>query len=139
MAVEQADFEPGLHDPPVSLQGLLDVRGRRVDDLGGTRVGSLRDVLVDAESGFPVWGIVKLGRFGRCSAVPAAYLAPGADRVWAALDRDPIRAAASLDPEAGLTVEQERTLLAHYGAADGDRMRELSGRAAEFSASVPAG
>ncbi len=139
MSVEAADFEAGLLEPLPSLEALLRAGGRRVDDLHGVRVGSLRGVLVDAGSGAPTWGIVKLGRFGRCSAVPAAYLAPGADRVWAALSRDPIRSAATLDPSSGLTVAEERMLLAHYGVPRAlGRQLELASRPDEEASSAPA-
>lgn len=138
MGVGRGEFEPGLSEPPITLEGLLAAESSRVDALDGTRVGSLRGVLVDAIDGSPTWGLVKLGRFGRCTAVPAAYLAPSVDRVWAAAARKPIRAAAAIDPREGLTVAEERTLLEHYGAPlEAGRQRSLDGRRDDERASIP--
>lgn len=137
MTVEQADFAPGLLEPLPALSALAGAWSQRVDDVDGVRAGSLRGVLVDAITGEPTWGVVKLGRFGRCSAVPVAYLAPGADRVWAAVARDPLRGAAAIDPREGLTVAQERTLLDHYGASSHGRRPELNGREDGERSSIP--
>lgn len=137
MAAEPVDFEPRL---PLAAEHLAGADSYRVDDVDGLRVGSLRAILLDATRGEVTWGVVKLGRFGRCSAVPAPYLAPGADRVWTPLPRRLIRAAASLDPRDGLTVEAERSLLTHYGATGRrGRLAELTDRSDPDPGSIPAG
>jgi hypothetical protein len=109
--------EAGTTEPAPSF-GIDDARacvGARLEDVGGGRVGRVEGLLVDGENGDPTWIVVKLGRIGRRSAVPARFAAAAPGRAWAAFPRAWIRGAAEIDPSDGLTASEERQLLAHYG------------------------
>ena len=112
--------------------------GARVEEVGGGSVGSVQGVLVDADDGSPTWLIVKLGRIGRRSAVPARFVVGAAGKAWAAFPRSWIRAAADIDPANGLTPSQERQLSAHYGISlDSGRPADLADRDQGELSSVP--
>jgi hypothetical protein len=103
--------------------------GFEVDDVGGTRVGSVHGAYVDAESEQPAWLIVALGRRrAKLVAVPVSECAPAAGRVWVAQDREALRSAPGIDPTRPLLREHELTICEHYGIS------ERVGRAAEVAA-----
>ena len=67
---------PKAEDPGSGF-GLADARrcvGARVEEVAGGGVGKVQGVLVDVDDGSPTWLIVKLGRIGRRSAVPARFV-----------------------------------------------------------------
>jgi PRC-barrel domain len=102
------------------------VVGFDVDESGGSKVGSVHGVFVDAESGEPAWLIVALGRRrSKLVAVPMSDCAPAGGRVWVAHDREALRSAPVIDPTRPLLREHELTICEHYGI--GERV----GRAAE--------
>jgi hypothetical protein len=94
--------------------------GFEVDDLEGSRVGTVHGVFADAESGDPAWLIVSVGRRrARLVPVPYASCAPAAGRVWVAHDREAMRDAPNVDPARPLLREHELTICAHYGIGRG--------------------
>jgi len=115
--------------------------GFEVDDAGGSRVGTVHGVFVDAESGEPAWLIVALGRRRtKLVAVPIAECAPAAGRVWVAQDRETLRTAPGIDPTRPLLREHELTICDHYGIGEGvGRAAEVAGRFAGNVVSKPAG
>jgi len=119
-------------EEPSSGFDLADARycvGSRVEEVSGGSVGRVQGVLVDSRDGSPTWLIVKLGRIGRRSAVPARFVVGAPGKAWAAFPRSWIRGAAEIDPSRGLTPSQERQLFAHYGIPlDTGRAAELAGR-----------
>jgi len=111
--------------------------GRKLDGIGGG-VGRIERLLVDAPDGSPTWLVVRLGRFGRRTAIPVDLVASGASgRAWVALRRGLIRAAPQVGGQRELSPEDERSLAAHYGIPPG-RMREAADGLGE-SGSVAAG
>jgi PRC-barrel domain len=115
--------------------------GFEVDDAGGSRVGSVHGVYVDAESGEPAWLIVALGRrrVKKLVAVPISDCAPAAGRVWVAHDRETLRSAPGIDPTRPLLREHELTICGHYGIGERvGRAAEVVGRIAGNVASRPA-
>jgi hypothetical protein len=103
--------------------------GSRLDEMGGSSVGRVQGVMVDVQSGEPVWVVVKLGRFGKLTVVPAGDCAPGAGHVWAAHEREVIRGAPAVDAALRFTREDELEICAHYGIRDDQaRAGEVSGR-----------
>src|SRR4051794_19944006 len=101
--------------------------GYRVDEMGGSSVARGQDVYVDQESGEPAWVVVKLGRFGKLTALPLRDCAGAAGHVWVAHPRDVIRGAPSIDAKAPLRREQEIELCTHFGVGEGQaRMAEIA-------------
>jgi hypothetical protein len=119
-------------DAPGSLPTLEEARGWigfRVDEIGGSSIARVQDVYVDQESGEPVWLVIKLGRFGKLTALPLRDCAGGTGHLWAAYPRELIRGAPAVEPQTPLTREQELALCAHFGIHDGQaRAGEIEGR-----------
>lgn len=148
MAEEPATAPAGDPEPTVPGGDWLDERegidaaiacvGSKLDEAGGGAVARVEAVLADAADGSPSWLVVRLGRFGKRAAIPFDYVAPGVGRVWTPFDRDAIRAAAELDPSAGLSAADERALLAHYGIPGGSgRQQAIAERGEEEPSSIP--
>jgi hypothetical protein len=102
----------GMGPPPLSEA--LGWIGFRVDDMTGSRLGRVEGIVVDARGDAPVWTIVKLGRFGKVTAVPYGDCAGGPGRVWVAQGRKAVRGAPPVDAREPLTREQEMELYEHY-------------------------
>jgi len=108
-----AEFkQTGVAPPP--LGEALGWIGFRVDDMTGSRLGRVEGVFVDAEGGEPVWTIVKLGRFGKVTAIPYADCADGPERIWVAHGRKAVRDAPAVNARETLTREREMELYDHY-------------------------
>lgn len=117
-------------DPP-SIDDVREWAGYRVDEISGQSVAKMQMAFVDAESGDPVWVLVKLGRFGKTVPVSIRECAAAAGRIWVPHDREVIRSAPAVDPRLPLTVAQEKQILDHYGIPEG------IGRAAEVDSRKP--
>ncbi|MGH2961968.1 MAG: PRC-barrel domain-containing protein [Solirubrobacterales bacterium] len=89
--------------------------GARLDEIGGASVGRIEGAYVDAQSGEPVWLLVRVGRFGRRCLVPARDAVAGAGHVWVPYPRDLLRGAPRVEPGEPLDIERERELSSHYG------------------------
>jgi hypothetical protein len=114
--------------PPLTSDAALAWVGCAVDDVAGSRVGTVRGVFADEPGGEPTWLVAKLGRvFGAQVAIPLRDCAATASRVWVAHPRRTIRAAPVIDPTRLLLREHELTICAHYGIG------EQVGRAAEVA------
>jgi hypothetical protein len=115
-------------------------KGFRLDELAGNTVARVEGLLMDDESGDPVWLLVRLGRFGHHSAVPVAHAVAGVGHIWVPYTRDQIRGTPRVDPTKGLTAEAELAFFAHYGfGTDRDRPAKLSGRDPGAISARPAG
>jgi hypothetical protein len=114
--------------------------GNTVDDLGGSGIGQVHGLFVDAGSSEPTWLIVKQGRVkSTLVAVPLRDCAAAAGRVWIAHDREAMRTAPVVDPTRPLLREHELTISAHYGAGETvGRSAEVAGRAESSVTSQPA-
>jgi hypothetical protein len=103
--------------------------GFRVDEMGGASVARVQEIYVDQESGDPVWVVIKIGRFGKLTALPLRDCAGGAGHVWTAYPRELIRGAPGIQPGTPLTREQELEICSHYGIHEHQaRAGEISGR-----------
>jgi hypothetical protein len=123
---------------PPPLKEALGWIGFRVDDLNGSRVGTVQSVYVDAANEQPVWVVAKVGRFGKVTALPYAECADGAGRIWVAQERKMIRAAPAIESGEPLRREQELELCAHYLIRERGRQAEVEERAAKAITSRPA-
>ena len=114
--------------------------GYAVDDSGGSAVGQVHGLFVDAESGDPTWLIVKQGRFGRSLVtVPLRDCAAGGGRIWVAHAGATIRSSPVVDPTRPLLREHELTICAHYGIGERvGRAAEVVGRSEDAVTSQPA-
>ena len=92
--------------------------GARVDDVRGTPVGRIESLLVDAATQTPTWFVIRRGRFGRRSAIPAPFAAHAGGHVWIPFSRDVVRTAPDVDPAEGLSRDDERRLAEHFGVPE---------------------
>jgi hypothetical protein len=101
--------------------------GHQVDEMAGAPMGKLDGFLVDAQSGMPEWLIVRTGRLGARSLVPARHAVGAVGRVWVPFTRDEIRSVPRGDGSKGLARDDEQRLLDHYGiGAEAGRASELA-------------
>lgn len=121
---------------PATLAEARTWAGAKLDDVRGRAIGKVEGVLVDAREGEPVWLTARLGRFGRRCAIPFAFSAAGAGRVWIPFGEETVRAAAAIDPSGGLSCGEEEELGALYGAPV---RPPCSGASPGEPGSVPAG
>lgn len=113
----------------VGLEQAFGWKGHRLDELTGVSVGRVDGVFIDAVSELPEWLVVRLGRFGHHTLVPARDGVEGVARVWVPFTREVIRRAPKIDPIASLTASEEQALLDHYGiGAAAGRALELAQR-----------
>lgn len=94
--------------------------GAEVAELGGSSVGQVQGLYVDAESGEPAWLIARLGRRRRARvvAVPFSNCAGAPFGVWVAQEADAIRSAPVVDATRPLRREHELTICAHFGIGE---------------------
>jgi hypothetical protein len=81
--------------------------GLRLDCRGARGTGKVAAVAGE-------WLVVRAGRLGRLTAVPAADAVQGAGCVWVPYERDLIRSAPRLESAGELDAERERALREHY-------------------------
>jgi sporulation protein YlmC with PRC-barrel domain len=99
------------------LEDIDDVRGARMVDKEGAKVGDVEDVFLDRQTGRPAWAAVKTGLFGRKhTLVPItdAFLNPNGE-VQVPFSKDQVKEAPNIEPGQRLTPELEREMWEHYG------------------------
>ncbi len=84
--------------------------GQRLDCRDGT-AGKIAAVIGEG----PEWILVRTGRLGARTAVPAADAVEGAGAVWVPYPRELIRKAPRIEPQGELDAAAERSLREHYG------------------------
>jgi hypothetical protein len=114
-----------------SLEEALGWIGFRVDDMNGSRIGSVQAIYVDSKGGEPVWVVVKVGRFGKVTAIPYPDCADAPGRLWVAHGRKVVRGAPALAGGKPITREQELSLFEHYLFPPGRGRHEVVGERAE--------
>jgi hypothetical protein len=113
--------------------------GSRLDELGGVSVEKIDGFYVDERTGRPEWLVVRPGRFGHHSLVPAREAVEAAGHIWVPYARDVIKRAPRTNTKSPLNRETELDLLRHYGIAGGaGRAAELSTRGFEAITARPA-
>jgi hypothetical protein len=121
------------------LPEVLSWVGHKLDEMGGASVGRIDGAYVDADGGRPEWLLIRMGRLGHHTLVPARDAVAGAGRVWVPFGRDVIRRAPRVKAGAPLPREQEAALLGHYGIAGPlGRSDEITGRDADAVTARPA-
>src|SRR5215203_210187 len=114
--------------PTAEAMGWL---GAEVAELGGSSVGQVQGLYVDADSGEPAWLVARLGRRRRARvvAVPFSTCAGAPFGVWVAQEADAIRSAPVVDPTRPLRREHELMICAHFGIGEKvGRAGEVAGR-----------
>jgi hypothetical protein len=112
--------------------------GNRLDVLGGSSVARIDGFFVDEETGRPEWLIVRLGRFGQHTLVPAREAVGASGKVWVPYSRDIIKGSPRTNTKVPLTREAELELLKHFGVTGNvGRAAELNARGFEAITASP--
>jgi uncharacterized protein (TIGR02271 family) len=91
-------------------------RGRTIIGQDGEKIGTLDEVLVDAETGSPEWALVNTGLFGtKTSYVPLVGASPQGGDVHVPYTKDQVKDAPGGGTDGELSTEEEAELFAHYG------------------------
>ena len=93
----------------------LDLKGHRLDEMGGAQVGKIEGRIVSDAHGGMEWLLARMGRFGHYCLVPGRDAVVANGRVWVPYTRDQIRRAPRVDPGKQLDPEAEAAMLDHYG------------------------
>jgi hypothetical protein len=113
--------------------------GDRLDVLGGSSVARVDGLFVDAGTGTPEWLVVRLGRFGQSTLVPARDAVGAAGKVWVPYSRETLKSAPRRKAKDPLTREAELELLRHYGVGgDAGRAADLNARGFDAITANPA-
>lgn len=93
-----------------------DLRGKKLVDPAGGDIGEVQEVYLDHETDRPEFALVKTGLLGRKSTfVPLTGASLDGPRVWVEVEKGQVGEAPTMDPDAELSVEQEKEIYRHYG------------------------
>ncbi len=107
---------------------MLSWRGRQLYDRDGHELGRIEDIYLDDQTGRPKWALVDTVLSGRASTfVPITNATAGQDGVQVPFARDQVQDAPGMDPEGGLSPQQEAELYSHYGMDFGQTRSEAGG------------
>jgi PRC-barrel domain len=87
--------------------------GRAVHDAAGDRLGAIREIYLDRDTGRPEWVLVDVDGEPRFVPLADAVVEPDAIRI--AHPTAVVRAAPSIGAESDIGTDQERALYDHYG------------------------
>ena len=111
----------------------------RVDDVYGSRVGTVVDVYFDPAGQEVHWMLIRIGAAdGPLTLVPVHYSIASKGHVWVPITKDLIKRAPETAPGHGLTRDEELELCFHYGGLR-RRTSALHRRASEAVTAVPGG
>ena len=99
----------------ISIDHVLDWRGRKVVDPEGDRIGTFDEIYLDEGTNEPAWAAVKVGLLGRRRVVPiSAAEADGGD-VRVPFTKDQVKSAPAIDSDGWVPERDQTAILRHYG------------------------
>ena len=91
-------------------------RGRTVLDRDGDKIGKLEEIYVDEVTEAPEWALIESGLLSKKRhLVPLRDASPVGEDVRVPIDKSRVEAAPTVDPDLGLSQEDEERLYHHYG------------------------
>lgn len=91
-------------------------QGRAVVGSDGEKIGKIKEIYEDQDTGKPEWVTVSGGLFGMKSHfVPLAGASPAGEDIRVPVTKDQVKDAPSVDPDGELSEQEERRLFEHYG------------------------
>jgi uncharacterized protein (TIGR02271 family) len=91
-------------------------QGRELLGSDGEKIGSVKEIYEDQQTGKPEWALVTSGLFGtRSHFVPLAGAEPSGEGVRAQVTKDQVKNAPSIEGDGQLSEQEERKLFEHYG------------------------
>ena len=95
---------------------ILSWRGQDLVDSEGSKIGSIEEIYLDADTNEPEWALVNTGLFGSKSTfVPLQQAAREGDAVGVPCDKATIKDAPQIDTDGELSQQDEAELYRHYG------------------------
>jgi len=96
---------------------LLDkVIGSTIFGPGHEKIGRVKDIYLDTDTGVPTWATVSTGWFSENSLVPLAGASIDEDQsIQVPVDKETVKSAPHLDTGDEITADQQQELLRHYG------------------------
>jgi hypothetical protein len=103
-----------------TLEDVQTWRGLKMVDADSDKVGTIKDIYLDRQTGEPEWATVKTGLFGtRVSFVPIRDAEKtGDDEVRVPVQKEQVKDAPNVDDDGELSEEEEQRLYEHYGRSD---------------------
>jgi uncharacterized protein (TIGR02271 family) len=94
----------------------LNWRGQALNDADGSKIGTIEEIYLDADTGQPEWALVHTGLFGtKRNFVPLREASESDQGVTAPYTKDQVKDAPSIDPDGQLSQREEAELYRHYG------------------------
>src|SRR5947209_10859903 len=91
-------------------------KGRTVMGPDQEKIGTIREIYEDDQTGKPEWALVSGGLFGtRSHFVPLAAAQPSGEDVVVNVSKDQVKDAPSVQDDGELSEAEERQLFDHYG------------------------
>jgi sporulation protein YlmC with PRC-barrel domain len=98
-----------------------ELRGRKMVDRDGDKIGTVEDVFLDDQTDAPEFALVNTGMFGsKSSFVPLRGASADGDDVRVPVEKAQVKDAPGLDAGEDISPEDEHRLYAHYGYDDPD-------------------
>jgi uncharacterized protein (TIGR02271 family) len=89
--------------------------GRDLIGSDGEKIGTVKEIYEDVQTGKPEWGLVSSGFFGtRSHFVPLAGAEPNGESIRVPATKDQVKSAPSIEGEGRLSEADERKLFEHY-------------------------
>jgi uncharacterized protein (TIGR02271 family) len=112
----------------ISRDQLGSLQGKTLFGAGDDKLGKIDTLYADRQDGEPTFATVNTGLLGsKTSFVPLAQAELRGDDVAVPYDKDLVKDAPSVDPDAELSPEEEERLYAHYGLAGGTATTQPTG------------
>jgi len=91
-------------------------RGLDLVDSSGSKIGTIKDIYLDEDTGKPEWVAVTTGMFGtRVSFVPITGATANGATLVTQFSKDQVKGAPHAEADGQLSQEEEATLYQHYG------------------------
>jgi uncharacterized protein YrrD len=95
---------------------LLQLRGEKLCDRDGDKIGTIEEIYLDADTGAPEWALVTAGLFGGKRMFVPVRDATDADRTLRVpFDKATVQSAPTMEPDGQLSQSEEAELYRHYG------------------------
>jgi uncharacterized protein (TIGR02271 family) len=107
---------PQAKTTPPEMSEVYSWRGRDVVGSDGEKIGSLKEIYLDEQTGQPEWAIVNTGMLGtKSNFVPLAGAKPSGEDVQVQFTKEQVKDAPGVTDDGELSQSEEAKLYRHYG------------------------
>jgi uncharacterized protein (TIGR02271 family) len=113
-------MKKGCESMPEATE-VFEWRGRSAVGADGEKLGTIKEIYLDAETQRPEWALIHTGMFGgKSSFMPLEGSTSDGDQVRTPFSKAQVKDAPRLDSDGELSQEDEAALYAHYGMDYGE-------------------